>query len=102
MLVISYNIRVLFLSKNMDKSPKTTQRDYYLFAIKIIGDFGVAIAAPIVIMVMIGQYLGDIFGYKTVFTILAFLIAALASAKIIHKKAKNYGKEYQNLVDNDK
>ena len=86
----------------MDKNPKTTQREYYLFAIRIIGDFGASIAAPVVVLVLIGQYLGDIYGYKTIFTLLAFLIAALASAKIIHKKAKNYGKEYQNLVDNDK
>ena len=87
----------------MDKSPnKTTTRDYYLFAIKIMGDFGISIAAPIVILVVIGQYVGDLYGYKVLFTILAFLIATLASAKIIHKKAKNYGKEYQNLVDNDK
>jgi hypothetical protein len=86
----------------MDKKPtKTTQRDYYLFAVKTIGDFGVAIAVPVVLLVMLGQYLGDLYGHKVLFTVLAFLIAALASAKIIHKKAKNYGKEYQNLVDND-
>jgi len=86
----------------MDKSPKTTQREYYLFVIKIIGDFGVALAAPVVVLVILGQYLGDLYGHKILLTFLAFLIAALASAKIIHKKAKNYGKEYQKLVDNDK
>ena len=86
----------------MEKNPKTTQREYYLFAIRVMGDFGATIAVPVVVLVLIGQYLGDIYGYKTVFTVLAFLIATLASAKIIHKKAKNYGEEYQKLVDNDK
>ena len=87
----------------MDKiPPKTTQRDYYLFAVKIMGEFGVVIAAPVVILVILGQYIGEIYGHKVLFTVLAFLIATLASAKIIHKKAKKYGKEYQNLVDNDK
>ena len=81
---------------------RTTTRDYYLFALKIMGDFGVAIAVPVLLLVLLGQYLGSIYGHKVIFTILAFLIAALATAKIIHKKAKKYGKEYQYLVDNDK
>lgn len=86
------------------ENPKkgTTTRDYYLFAIKIIGDFGAAIAVPIVILVLIGQFLDKKYQTGPLYTVLAFVIAALISAKIIHKKAKKYGKEYQSLVDNEK
>ena len=36
---------------------KTNDRAYYTFALKIIGDFGVSIAAPVVLFVLVGQYL---------------------------------------------
>ena len=81
---------------------KTTDRQYYLFALRIIGDFGATIAVPIVIFVLIGQWLDGKYNKGPLFTILAFVLAALISGKIIHKKAKQYGKEYQKMVDNEK
>ena len=83
-------------------SPKTTDRQYYLFALRIIGDFGASIAVPIVIFVLAGQYLDEKYQKSPFFTISAFMISALISAKIIHKKAKRYGAEYQKMVDNEK
>lgn len=81
---------------------KTTDRDYYLFALRIIGDFGAAIAVPIVISVFIGQWLDGKYDQGPLFTILAFVLAGLIFGKIIHKKAKRYGIQYQQLVDNEK
>lgn len=83
------------------KSKKTSDRAYYLFALHIIGDFGATIAVPIIIFVLGGQWLDDRYNKKPWFTIIAFILAALISAKIIHKKAKRYGTEYQKMVDND-
>ena len=85
--------------KNQPK--KTTTHDYYLFTIRIIGDFGASIAVPVILFVLIGQYLDDRYSRSPLFTVLGFVLAGIVSAKIIHKKAKRYGGQYQNLVDNE-
>lgn len=84
------------------KPKKTSDRAYYLFALRIISDFGATIAVPIIIFVLIGQWLDDKYQQGPLFTIIAFGLAILISAKIIHKKAKKYGREYQIMVDNEK
>ena len=82
----------------MEKKPQnSSDRKYYIFALKIAGDFGVSIAVPIILFVLIGSYLGDIYGHRVLFIILAFILAGFLSAKMIHKKAKVYGEQYQNL-----
>ena len=78
-------------------SKKSTSREYYLFAFKIIGDFGASIALPVVILVLIGQYLDDKYNKAPLFIILGFILAALTSAKIIYKKTKIYNEEYKKL-----
>ena len=79
------------------KSPKSTSRENCLFAFKIIGDFGASLAVPVVILVLIGQYLDGKYGKSPLFTILGFVLAALLSAKVIYKKAKFYGDEYKKM-----
>ncbi|PIT87841.1 MAG: hypothetical protein COU31_00730 [Candidatus Magasanikbacteria bacterium CG10_big_fil_rev_8_21_14_0_10_40_10] len=81
---------------------KTTDRDYYLFALRIIGDFGATIAVPVILFVLIGQYLDDKYELGPYITILAFTLSALFSGIMIHKKAKIYGEIYQKMVDNEK
>lgn len=83
----------------MDEQPpkKTTDREYYFFALRIIGNFGASIAAPVVIFVLIGQYLDNKYHSTPWFTIGAFVLSALTSAKIVYKKAKQYGEEYQRM-----
>lgn len=81
-----------------DVSPKkTTDREYYFFALKIIGDFGASLAVPVVILVIIGQNLDEKYHRSPLFTLLGFALAAAASARIIYKKAKRYGAEYQKM-----
>jgi F0F1-type ATP synthase assembly protein I len=72
-------------------------RKYYLFALRIIGDFGATIAVPVVIFVLIGQWLDGKYDKSPWFTISAFILAALLSGKMIYKRAKRYGSEYQDL-----
>lgn len=81
----------------MQDKPKTSDRAYYLFALKIIGDFGASIAVPIVIFVLVGQWLDQKYQKGPWFTALAFVLAALISGKIIYRRAKIYGAEYQAL-----
>ncbi|MBU0545973.1 AtpZ/AtpI family protein [Patescibacteria group bacterium] len=83
------------MSENQPK--KTTDREYYLFAFRIIGDFGATIAVPVVIFVLIGQYLDGKYDKGPWFTVLAFIVASLLTAKIVHKKAVKYGAEYEKL-----
>jgi F0F1-type ATP synthase assembly protein I len=75
----------------------TSDREYYLFALKIIGDFGLAIAAPVVAFVLAGQWLDGRYGRSPWFTIIGFVLAAALSARIIYRKAKKYGEEYRKM-----
>lgn len=76
---------------------KTPDREYILFAMRIMGDFGVSIAAPVVIFVLIGQYLDDKYRRSPWFTIAGFVLAAALSGIMIYRKAKKYGQEYERL-----
>lgn len=80
-----------------EQKPKNTDRQYYLFALRIVGDFGANIAIPVVAFVLVGQYLDDRYQKGSLFTIIGFVLAALVSGRIIYKKSKKYGEEYQKL-----
>lgn len=79
----------------LPEDPK--ERKYILMGLRIIGDFGATIALPVVVFVIIGQWLEGRYGYAPWFTVAAFILAALLSGRMIYKKAKEYGKEYQAL-----
>jgi len=81
----------------MADNQQNSDRKYYLFALRIIGDFGVAIAVPIVVFALLGQWLDDKYNSAPIFLIFGFVIAALVSAQSIYKKAKKYGEEYSSL-----
>ncbi len=82
--------------KQLNKEKKSDSR-YWLFALRITGDYLFTIAAPVVILAYAGKRLDLYFqsGYKL--TVAGFVLAALISAKIIYKKSVKYGKEYQDL-----
>jgi predicted permease len=82
-----------------EKTPKTSDRQYYLFALRIAGDFGASIAVPVVIFSIIGRKLDAKLSTGIIYTVIGFVTAALISGTIIYRKAKKYGKEYQILVD---
>ncbi len=73
-------------------------RRYYLFALRIVGDFGASIAIPAVVLVLIGQYIDHRFGLSPYSTVASFVIAATISGKIIYHKAKKYGDQYQKML----
>ena len=79
----------------LPEDPK--ERQYIMMGLRIIGDFGITLAAPVVVLVLIGQWLEGRYGYKPWFTIGAFVLAAFLSARMIYKKSKAYGEEYKNL-----
>lgn len=86
----------------MVDNQSNSDRKYYLFALRIIGDFGVAIAVPVVLFALAGQWLDDKYSSAPIFLIFGFVIAALVSARSVYRKAKIYGEEYSNLENNKK
>ena len=80
---------------------KTTERQYYMFALRIFADFGASIAVPVVLFVLIGQYFDNKYDNYPLYTIIGLIISALVTVKIIFKKSKAYGKEYQVMVNRD-
>ena len=67
-------------------------------AFRIIGDFGVTIAAPVVVFAYIGRQLDIRAGTGPWLTILGFVLAAALTTVLIRRKAKAYGTEYGNLI----
>ncbi|MFZ2189728.1 MAG: AtpZ/AtpI family protein [Candidatus Magasanikiibacteriota bacterium] len=84
----------------LPENPK--DRQYMLMGLRIVGDFGATIAVPIIIFVLIGQWLEGKYGYAPWFTVVAFVISIALSGKMIYKKAKQYGEEYKKIDDENK
>ncbi len=73
------------------------ERRYILLGLRIIGDFGATIAVPVVLFVLIGQWFDEKYDKSPLFTIIAFVLAAILSGRMIYKKTRAYGKEYQSI-----
>lgn len=74
-------------------------RRYAMFGLRIVGDFGASIAIPVVVFVLIGQWLETKYGQAPWFTVGAFVLAALISGWMIYRRTKEYAAEYQKLND---
>ncbi|MDO8499537.1 MAG: AtpZ/AtpI family protein [bacterium] len=82
----------------METTPeKKSDRVYYMFALRIVGDFGATIAIPVVVLAMLGQYLDNKYSTQPIFLVAGFVIAFVFSAVSIYRKAKKYGADYQKL-----
>jgi thioredoxin-like negative regulator of GroEL len=78
--------------------PKDPQdRKYLILGLKIVSDFGFTIAIPVISLVVIAQWVEEYVGYEPHPTIIAFITAALLTAKIIMHKAEKYNKAYQDI-----
>ncbi len=74
-----------------------SDRRYWLFGLRIVGDFGATIAIPVVVFAYLGKRLDVRWGTAPWLLIIGFVLAALISGALIYRKAKRYGKEYQAL-----
>lgn len=83
-------------SKNSQKD-----KEYLRLGLQIIGDFGATLAVPVVVFVIIGQWLDEKYNHTYLFTAIAFVLAALTSARMIYKKAKYYDKAYHDIEKNN-
>lgn len=83
-----------------DRAPRQARdndRRTMLFALRIVGDFGVTIAVPIVFFAVIGKRLDAAYGTAPWFLVAGFVLAAVISAVTIVRKTKRYAKEYEEL-----
>lgn len=70
---------------------------YQRLAMRVFADFSGTIAVPAVLAALLGQWLDARYGTEPKLLILCFLIAFLLTAFIVVKKARFYGKKYQEL-----
>lgn len=76
---------------------KESERRSYLLGIKIAGDFGANIAAPVVIFAIAGKWLQEKYDFAPWGVIAGFLIAATISYRLIQRRIKWYAREYEAL-----
>ena len=73
-------------------------RAYYLFGLRIVGDFGATIALPAVAAAWFGTRLDAKWGSKPYALAACVFAALLVTAVIVRRKAVSYGKQYQQLI----
>ncbi|MFH1047734.1 MAG: AtpZ/AtpI family protein [Patescibacteria group bacterium] len=69
-------------------------RQYMMLGLRIVGEFGVIIAAPIVILAVLGHWLDERYSTAPLFLIGGFILAAVLSGISIYRRAKQFGREY--------
>ncbi|MDD5251224.1 MAG: AtpZ/AtpI family protein [Patescibacteria group bacterium] len=72
-------------------------RRYYRLAMRIFVEFGAEIAVPVVLFTWLGKTLDARWGTKPWLIIAGFILAATLSVVAITKRAKHYGKEYDDI-----
>ena len=81
----------------MENKRSSQDKEYIRLGLRIVGDFGATLAVPVVVFVIIGQWLDAKYHHNYLFTALAFVLAALTSGKMIYKKAKQYDTLYHDI-----
>ncbi len=72
-------------------------RRYVLLGLRIVSEFGAAIAIPVVLATTAGKRLDEAYGTKPAFLIAGFVVAFAASAAYVVRRARAFGREYQAI-----
>lgn len=83
--------------EKVPKRAKDTDRQYKLLGARIVGDFGATLAVPAVLFALAGKALDAKYGTKPLFIIVGLVLAAALSGISIVRKAKAYGKAYEEI-----
>src|SRR6188474_618009 len=82
----------------MPKPPMNDlDRQYGLLAFRAVGEFGAAIALPVVLLTLAGKRMDAIYGTAPRYLILSFVLAAALSAAYVAKRTRDLNREYQRL-----
>ena len=76
--------------------------EYRRLAMKIFAEFSGSIAAPAVLAAILGTWLDDRYSTGSRYVVILLILAFLTTAIIVVKKAKKYGKLYEQLNTRDK
>ena len=79
-----------------DEGKKKSGSNWSL-AMRIGTDFGITIAAPVVLLSLAGKWLDSRYQTRPLFIIVGFALAALLSGVSIYRKSKEYAKLYKQL-----
>lgn len=85
------------MNKSQNQQPHS--RDFYLFAFRTFGDFGVTIAVPAVVAALVGKWLDTQQDTSPRYVIIFLIIAFVITAIMITRKVKIYGKMYEKLTN---
>lgn len=80
------------------KEENTTAWDYYGFAMRIMGDFSLSIAIPVIVSVFIGIWIDEKLGTSPGFLALLLVLSFILTGYIIRKKAYKYGKIFDRMI----
>lgn len=72
---------------------------YYRFAMKVFADFSGTIAIPAVLAALLGKWLDQKYSTQPRYLVLLLVFAFLSTGFSIRKKAIQYQKEYQKLLN---
>ena len=79
-------------------SSQNDDRKFWLFGIRIMGEFGGLIAIPVVVFVFLGRWLDGRWATTPWMTIGGFVLAAIISSIIVWRRTKEVAREYQELI----
>lgn len=85
-----------------DPKKQHSDREYYLFGLRIMSDFGLVIAVPVVLFVLGGQYFDEKYNTYPRYIMVGFVVSAIISALIVWRKAKRHEAEFKALNNNEK
>ncbi|MBI4121930.1 MAG: AtpZ/AtpI family protein [Parcubacteria group bacterium] len=75
----------------------TRQPSPWSLALRIMSDFGVTIAVPVVLFAWLGKRLDLHYQTSPWFLILGFALALLLSGTMVYRKAKIYARLYKKM-----
>ncbi len=76
---------------------KESERRSYLLGIKMAGDFGANIAAPVILFVLAGKWTQDKFDFAPWGVVAGFILATALSYFLIRRRIQWYAREYSAL-----
>lgn len=82
--------------------PPTSDARYYGFAMRIVADFGVTIAAPAVVAAFLGVWLDRRFGTMPWLLLVCLGISFCLTGIMIARKANAYAKQFDALNKNER
>ncbi len=83
--------------ENAPKRKTDVDRQNQLLGVRIVGDFGATLAVPAVLFALAGKALDAKYGTRPLFIAAALVLAAVVSGASIVRKARRYGRAYEEI-----